>query len=121
MALVGYAQCVRTVTKSAFSQARKKLQASAFVALNRMLMQGWHESAQFARWHDHRVVAADGTCLRLPSLRKNFDKYGIEPCTDRSVAMARCVALFSVASQQWLEITVWRYDEGEQGHLIIKP
>jgi hypothetical protein len=119
MALAGHAECTRTVTKSAFSQARKKLQASAFVALNRMWVRDWHESTRFERWHDQRVIAADGTCLRLPPLGENFDKYGIGPCEDGSVAMARCVALFSVASQQWLEIIVGRYDEGER-ELLLK-
>lgn len=119
MALKGHALCARTVTKSAFSQARKKLNASAFVVLNRMWVQGWHASTRFERWHDCRVIAADGTCLRLPALRENVDKYGQGPCADGSVPMARCVALHSVASQQWLEIVVGRYDEGER-ELLLK-
>ena len=119
MALSDHAQCTRTVTKSAFSQARKKLKASAFMALNRMWVQAWHASAQFGRWHDQRVIAADGTCLRLPALGENVDRYGVGPCADGSVVMARCVALLSVASQQWLEIVVGRYDEGER-ELLLK-
>jgi Transposase DDE domain len=119
MAMNDRLECVRTVTKSAFSQARKKLKASAFVALNRMWVQQWHASALFDRWFDMRVLAADGTCLRLPHLRENSDKYGLGPVDDGSVAMARCVALFSVASRQWLEMVVGRYDEGER-ELLLK-
>jgi hypothetical protein len=119
MVLSDHAECARTVTKSAFSQARKKLKASAFVALNRMWVQEWHESSRFERWHEHRVVAADGTCLRLPPWGENIDQYGIGPCENGSAPMARCVALFSVATQQWLEIIVGRYDEGER-ELLLK-
>jgi hypothetical protein len=119
MALAGHAHCVRTVTKSALSQARKKLKASAFVALNRMWVQGWHELTLFERWHDRRVLAADGTCLRLPHLRENYERFGFGPCEDGSATMARCVALFSVASKQWLEMIVGRYDESER-ELLLK-
>ena len=119
MAVHDRLECARTVTKSAFSQARKKLKASAFVALNRVWVQTWHETAIFDLWCGLRVLAADGTCLRLPHLRENFDKYGLGPCEDASVAMARCVALFSVATRQWLEMIVGRYDEGER-ELLLK-
>jgi len=33
--------------------------------------------------------------------------------------MARCVALYSVKSRQWLEVAVGRYDEGER-ELLLK-
>jgi hypothetical protein len=118
MLLRGYTQCMRSVTKSALSQARKKLRASAFVALNRLWVASWHEQGVFDDWHGLRVVAADGTCLRLPNLPENTHAYGVGPCQDGSVAMARCVALFSVASRQWLEVIVGRYDEGERELLL---
>lgn len=118
MALRGSARCVRTVTKSALSQARRKLKASAFVALNRLWVQGWHESVAFERWRGWRVLVADGTCLRLPHLRENIDTYGLGPCKDGSVAMCRCVALWAAASRQWLEVIVGRYDQGERELLL---
>ena len=119
MAVDDCVECLRTVTKSAFSQARKKLKPSAFVALNRQWVKQWHESALFDRWFDTRLLAADGTCLRLPHLRENSDRYGLGPVEDGSVAMARCVAVYSVASRQWLEMIVGRYDEGER-ELLLK-
>lgn len=119
MALQGRLECVRWVTKSALSQARKKLKALAFVALNQLWVQAWHEAATFELWLKHRVVAVDGTCLRLPHLRENSDRYGLGPVEDGSVTMARCVALYSVASRQWLEMIVGRFDEGER-ELLLK-
>lgn len=120
MAVLGRLEFTRCVTKSALSQARKKLKASAFVALNQFWVREWHEATIFELWRKLRVVAVDGTCLRLPHLRENSDRYGLGPLADGSVTMARCVALFAVASRQWLEmIVVGRYDEGER-ELLLK-
>lgn len=118
MALDEGPECLRTVAKSAFSQAPKKLKPSAFVALNRQWVKQWHEHALLDGWFDMLVLAADGTCLRLPHLRENSERYGLGPVEDGSVAMARCVGVFSVARHQWLEMIVGRYDEGERELLL---
>ena len=109
---------LREVTKSAFSQARKKLKASAFVSLNRFWTEQWHESLDFQRWCGLRVVAGDGTCLRVPSWNENIIAYGWGPQKDGSVVMVRGVALFATATRQVLDITVGRYDEGERALLL---
>lgn len=109
---------VREVTKSAFCQARQKLHASAFAALNHWWVEHWHLEGAFERWCGLRVVAVDGTCLRLPRWGENVDAYGRGPCGDGSVVMARCVALFSTATRQVLDITVGRYDASERELLV---
>jgi Transposase DDE domain len=118
MALSGRQKLLRVVSKSAFSQARKKLKASAFTALNALWVQAWRAAGNFDLWRGQRVLAADGTCLRLPHLRENTDTYGLGPAGDGSVAMARCVALYCVASKQWIEVAVGRYDQGERELLL---
>jgi Transposase DDE domain len=118
MALGATGKLLRVVSKSAFSQARKKLKPCAFAALNSMWVQAWWEAGHFDLWFHRRVLAADGTCLRLPHLRENSDKYGLGPVENGSVAMARCVALFCVASKQWIEVIVGRYDQGERELLL---
>ena len=65
MSLRGQAEFGRAVTKSALSQARKKLKPSAFSALNGLWVEGWHASFICERWRGLRVVAADGTCVRV--------------------------------------------------------
>jgi hypothetical protein len=72
----------------------------------------------FERWCGLRVVAADGTCLRLPSWPENVNAYGLGPQGDGSVVMTRCVALFATATRQILGITVGRYDVGERDLLL---
>ena len=109
---------VRKASKSAFSQARKKLKASAFIALNQFWTVQWHETVKFERWCGLRLVAADGTCLRVPSNAQNIIAYGKGPQKDGSVVMARCVALFATATRQVLDITVGRYEDGERALLL---
>ena len=70
--LHGGAVGLREVTKSAFSQARKKLKASAFVSLNRFWTEQWHETLDFQRWCGLRVV---GRCQ--DSCRKKFEAQAV--------------------------------------------
>lgn len=126
MALLGRAHVVREATKSAFNQARKKLLASAFSALNRQWVQGWQDGVAATRWCGLRVLAADGCCLRVPMRAENCERFGLGPQKDGSVLMARCVGLYAVAARQFLEVVVGRYDQGERGLLLralglIKP
>jgi hypothetical protein len=67
---------LREVTKSAFSQARKKLKVSAFISLNRFWTEQWHETLDFQRWCGLRVVAGDGNCLRVPTWNEYIIAYG---------------------------------------------
>ena len=90
MSLRGQAEFGRAVTKSALSQACKKLKASAFSALNRLWVEGWHARFFCERWCG----------LRVARWAENINAYGLGPCRDGSVVMARCLALFSTATRQ---------------------
>ena len=57
---------LRTVSKSAVSQARQKLKATAFEALNDSLIGLLNELLPEPRWHGLRLIATDSTTLRLP-------------------------------------------------------
>lgn len=116
--LGGHAHAVRGATKSALCQARRKLKASALHALNRLWVDGWHADGSYARWHGLRVVAADGTCLRLPRWGENVQAFGPGPCNDGSVVMARGVALMSVATGQFLDVRLGAYEQGERALLM---
>lgn len=118
MALREQVEITREVTKSAFCQARQKFNASAFVALNKLWLQGWQEAMPAPRWRGLRVVAADATCVRVPKRAENVAAYGKGPSGDGSAVMARCVALFCTAGRQFLDVTVGRYDEGERALLL---
>ena len=71
-----------------------------------------------ARWHGWRVVAVDGSCVRVPRWRETQDSYGLGPNGDGSVVMARVVGLLGVASGQLLHAEIGAYDQGERSLLV---
>ena len=65
----------REITSAAFTQARRKLKYEAFIELNDLATQAFYADAPIRRWHGYRVLAVDGTTLRLPEverIRKSF-------------------------------------------------
>jgi len=61
---------VRVVTAAAFSKARSHLFATTFEAVNSELLRLIEQSVGIPRWCGLRVLAADGTKLRLTLLDK---------------------------------------------------
>jgi len=90
---------VRAVTKSAFSQARKKLLPSAFKTVNTLLLDRWYQSVEVPRWHGFRLLAADTTTLRVPGLPETIEAFGLHNGgSGESVPMAMAFGLYEVAS-----------------------
>jgi hypothetical protein len=59
------------ISKSAFTQARRKLQPTLFRELNQSILEFYREySSQSSKWKNHRVIAIDGSLLNLPLLAK---------------------------------------------------
>ena len=90
---------LRAVSKSAFSQARKKLRPSVFLALNDILLKRWEQTQQTPRWHGFRLLAGDGTTLRLPNVPEVIDSFGVHG--DRwggQTPMAQVFGLMDVTS-----------------------
>src|SRR3712207_9319250 len=54
----------RVVTKSAFCAARQKLNPTAFIELNRHLIQRWYHDAAVQRWRGFDLRAIDGAPAR---------------------------------------------------------
>jgi hypothetical protein len=97
--LANRASLVRSVSKSAFSQARQKLRPSAFRALNEILLAQWEKSVVVPRWHGFRLLAGDATTLRLPAWPEVLDEFGTHG--DRwggQTPLAQVFGLFDVTS-----------------------
>jgi hypothetical protein len=97
--LTNQAGFVRTVSKSAFSQARKKLCPSVFRALNELLLTQWAAAVAVPRWHGFRLLAGDSTTLRLPALPETLEAFGVHG--DRwggATPMAQAFGLYDTAS-----------------------
>jgi DDE family transposase len=112
-------QWARHVSKSAFSQARKKLNASAFVALNERLLAWRAQHRPEPRWQGLRLVAADSTTLRLPPWAENQAAFGVQVDTaGRPYVLARALGLFASASGLMLRATLAPYTADERSLLL---
>ncbi len=58
---------VNEVTKGAFSLARKKLNYTAFVELDKTQIDYFYETADYATWHGFRLLGVNGSISRLPT------------------------------------------------------
>ncbi|MBV1788239.1 hypothetical protein KQ940_09245 [Marinobacterium sp. D7] len=81
------------VTKSAFTQARKKLKSEVFIELNRLLVDTLYQQ-DCQRWYGFRVLAVDGSVLNLPerpALRGHFQPdAGNRPQARDAATVRRC-------------------------------
>jgi len=113
------AALAREVTKSALSQARKKLLPSALAALGALWVGEWLAATGERKWRGLRLVAVDGSCVRVPRWRETQEAYGLNgPNGDGSVVMARVVCLLAVASNQIVQTVIGAYTQGERSLLV---
>lgn len=111
---------IRAVTKSALSQARQKLKASVFEALNeRLLLALASLMPPEPRWRGLRLVATDSTTLRLPPWRENQAEFGVQ--TDaggQPYVLARALGLYATTSRLMLKAVLDRFDQSERALLV---
>ncbi len=101
---------VREVTKSAFSQARKKLKAEAFIELNTVQVDYFYEHFSIERWYGFRLLATDGSTVQLPEeadLIAHFGLWGHGP-------VARVSQLFDVLNEVTVEALIGPKSKGER-------
>ena len=72
----GYKVARRIVTKSALSRARKKLKHQAFIEMNRQQVTFFNTEFQPCTWNGYRLVAFDGSTVRLPHQKEIIDHFG---------------------------------------------
>jgi hypothetical protein len=105
----------RTVGKSALSQARQKLKATAFVELNQRLLELAQAHCPTPRWRGFRLVACDATTLRLPNNPKTAAEFGLQH--DRHglpFVMARALGLYDTASGRMFKTVLADYHAAER-------
>lgn len=76
----------QSVSASALTHARAKLQASAFVELNRTVLDtvyGQTHGSLVQRWHGHRLLGVDSSLVRLPSSDALGEHFGWVQCSNR--------------------------------------
>jgi len=65
-----------TVSNSAFTQARANLSHTAFIALNNRNVEMFYEDGDYKRYQGFRLLAVDGSKIRLPKGEEIKEKFG---------------------------------------------
>ena len=67
----------KTITNGAFTKARKKLKHTAFIELNQVaIVDTMYEDGDYKTYKGHRVLACDGSKIRLPYTKSVIDEFG---------------------------------------------
>ena len=85
--IVNFVSCLKTkgkfiikegFTKSAFTQARKKLKADAFKDLSKTIVDQFYNEDEFEvkKWCGFRLLAVDGSQIVLPKTKELYERFG---------------------------------------------
>src|SRR5690606_10651036 len=108
------------VTKSALSQSRRKLNPNAFLELNEIVIRDYYAGANYIIYRKHRVLAVDGSKVKLPKSKSIIDEFGtteygrnFEP-----VSMANVSMLYDTANLMTLDVSVESTHLSERSQLL---
>jgi hypothetical protein len=105
----------RTVTKSAFTQARRKLKHSAFIELNQEQVTYFYQHFQPLRWQGLRLLAVDGSMSELPNKPAIAEHFGVwRPRAGGSCPKARLSQLFDVLNKVTIDARIGPKAQGER-------
>ncbi|MEW6003610.1 MAG: IS4/IS5 family transposase, partial [Nitrospirota bacterium] len=88
---------IRTVTKGAFTKARKKLSHQAFIELGRNLVSFFYNHFPCRKWKGFRILTIDGSTIKVPRTKEVADHFGTwNPAKGEACPVARISHLFDV-------------------------
>lgn len=115
--IVNFFQVIDTdvkLTKSAFSQRRKKLKPEAFVDLNEVLIDAFYSDDDFLKWKGYRLSGIDGSTMNLPFSKEIEDFFGtLENQTDRKLPMAKISSCYDLLNEIILDGQISSYVTSE--------
>lgn len=108
---------LKSVSKSALTQARANLCPKVFKRLNRLVVNRFYKNAAYKGWKGFRVLAVDGSTLKLPgnhpSLSKKFSHHFFGPNADAANWMSRISYLYDVFNGLVLDAQMESYKTSE--------
>jgi hypothetical protein len=105
------------VTKSAFTRARAKLSAEAFVKLNQAGIKSFYRNAPYLKWNGFRLLSIDGSTAVLPkhkSTEKEFGTANFGPYAASPRSLARVSVLYDVLNLTVLDAQISGYKTSER-------
>lgn len=109
------------VSKSAFTQARKKISHEAFIELNDTAVKYFYENYKCHKWKKHRLLAIDGSEVLLPSNIETIAKFGdySHRRSEKSIVLSRFSKCYDVLNRIAIDAVLTTRKEGE-GALAIE-
>jgi hypothetical protein len=101
------------VSASAFCQARQKLNPSALLILGERLVRTFAEQFCLRRWHGWRLLATDGSTVRLPNTADVAAVFGPPP-NGSAAPLGRFSQLYDVLNDVVVDADVLPHDVGER-------
>ena len=111
---------IRKATKSAFSQARNKLNPWAFKRLNEVTVNTFYENNEVYTWNCMRVMAVDGSRLVLPNhptVKEEFGVHEFGPNADSEQSLALCSVFYDVLNLLAVDSQIAPYASSERNLL----
>lgn len=106
---------IQTISKSAFSQARKKLKPDSFIELNNTIISYFIKNAPFQKnWKGKRVVAIDGSSLNLPNHNELKEDFGFTSNQYDEIIRAKCSFAYDVCNELVLDAQIDKIKTGEE-------
>jgi hypothetical protein len=108
---------IRAVTKSAFSQARAKIDPDAFKEIGRVVVENFYKEAPYLMFDGMRLLAIDGTRLALPrhsTVKKEFGEHKYGPKADSKRSQAQCSFLYDVLNLTVIDAQIGPLSVGEK-------
>lgn len=104
-----------SISKSAFTQARRKLNPLAFKELSQSQLDYFDEHAPFKKdWKGKRVVAIDSTLLNLPHTDDVKQEFGVTKNQFEEVVNGLGSFAYDVCNELILDAVIDRRDRGEK-------
>ena len=105
----------RIVSKVALAKARMKLSFQAFVELNQHLVGHFEQLFNPITWHGFRLLAIDGSTMRLPHIKAIADHFGVwRVRKGKPSPMARVSQLFDVLNKITIDGLICPKSSGER-------
>jgi hypothetical protein len=105
----------RTVTKSAFSKARKKLHHQAFIELGQNLVSFFYRHFPCRKWQMFRILTIDGSTVKVPRTKQIADHFGAwNPAKGEACPVARISHLFDALNGIVVDALIRPKEQGER-------
>ena len=106
-----------TPSPSALSKARKKLKSSAFTEASDFIVNDFYKTQKTLTWHGYRLVAIDGSTLRLPDAKEIREKFGVHRNQSTDCPLARMSQAYDPLNNIALSVAIDSCHVSEKGLL----